>query len=589
MSKGLFHYKVLCQKFTLITTGVIALVLLSSALSSIYYLSRWKEAFRADSAKAVGAAETRLQNDISLIDTQMSRIYDSSELMSDLRALLNSRSQGEYFERRLLNSTGSHNRIRSFPEELGNFLLRNNTLIRHVTVNGEDTCNWVGMDGRRLLTGFNICGEEPPAPDFSGCIEIQYTVYDPEFNFAPIGILGFWFDLPAMLSSGFPHNTGWFVFSDADERLLYISDGSGANREITNDVKRLEKSEETLPGTPFNRLYVVGNSFLQSQYRVYTCVGESALAWENAGAIVFTFAVFILLGIAFVFFSYYNLNDDARFLDGILGTIGAVKRGDFSAAKENICARNNEYGMIASELNEMSRELQEHIIAEMQLKIKQQDAEMRVLQHQINPHFLYNTLEVIRAHSLAENDSGASDAIANLGAIYRSVIKSEGGSTIGSELELLKKYLKLMLYRYPNNFFSQTAVDKELLSVPTVKFWMQPIAENFFFHGFNNDIEYNLFVVSGQQKKNGYLLEFVDNGATLSEEKLTQLNTSLLHDDGKPGTSIGLSNVYARLRYFYGERFTMKVENNPESGVRIVVYIPEKEGGTDGVYPVDRG
>lgn len=216
---------------------------------------------------------------------------------------------------------------------------------------------------------------------------------------------------------------------------------------------------------------------------------------------------------------------------------------------------------------------------EYMLKLKQQETEMKALQHEINPHFLYNTLEIIRSFTLMNRAADTADAIAALGGLYRGIVKNENIITIASELALLEKYLEIMEFKYPDNFYYQFNVDETLLYLPTVKFWMQPLAENFFVHGFNSDNDFNLLVINGRKKENGFVLEVVDNGRWIPEERLAEIRRSLSIKKDNRLESIGLRNVYTRLHFVYGKGFTMEIANNEEAGVKISVMISKEAMG----------
>jgi sensor histidine kinase YesM len=185
-------------------------------------------------------------------------------------------------------------------------------------------------------------------------------------------------------------------------------------------------------------------------------------------------------------------------------------------------------------------------------------------------------LEVIRSTALVHQNEPTADAIATLGALYREIVKKENIISIGSELELLRKYLQIMEFKYPEHFIYQIDVEDSILSLPTVKFWMQPLAENFFVHGFNINKEFNLFIVSGWEDEDYYRLDFIDNGVRIDEERLTAIRRILSNNNDHASKSIGLYNVYARLHFFYQEDFSISIENNDEAGVKISVQISKR-------------
>ena len=120
-----------------------------------------------------------------------------------------------------------------------------------------------------------------------------------------------------------------------------------------------------------------------------------------------------------------------------------------------------------------------------------------------------------------------------------------------------------------------------------MNFWLQPLAENFFTHGFDRESEYNLLIVSGYQQNGGARIELIDNGRGVSARRLEEIRKNMYEGNDEPEADIGLRNVYMRLNYFYKEGFEMDIGNNPEGGFFISIFIPGKV--VEDVHPDDRG
>ncbi|WMT42137.1 histidine kinase [Paenibacillus sp. D2_2] len=351
----------------------------------------------------------------------------------------------------------------------------------------------------------------------------------------------------------------------------------GANRHIEELARQAVadgRSQGYLSRGGVNGVFFITFSSTKFDYKFVSLVDLGAIIRDKSGVLLTVFLIVLSAMISVLMLIVHNLRDDAKFLHHIIHSMGRVKTADFTP-ETPARYRRNEYGMIARELEDMVRQLDKYIRTEYLLKLKQQETEMKALQNQINPHFLYNTLEAIRSSALVNYDVDTADAIATLGALYRDMVKHENIITIGKEMSLLQEYLKIMEFKYPDRFYYQFNVDKTLLSLPTVKFWMQPLAENFFGHGFNPSNEFNLLVINGWEVEKHFVLEIVDNGKWISEERLNQIRNTLFHTDEAPVESIGLHNVYTRLHFFYGEGFAMRIENNEEAGVKISVIIPK--------------
>ncbi len=200
---------------------------------------------------------------------------------------------------------------------------------------------------------------------------------------------------------------------------------------------------------------------------------------------------------------------------------------------------------------------------------------MQMLSAQLNPHFLYNTLERIRLRALLESNPAVAEAIADLGLLYRNIVKTEPVITLQKELDITRQYLDLMSFLYEDQFLYHLDVPEEIMDISTPKIWMQPIVENFFKHNFQHDSSLKVIVISGERLNGGIRLKFFDNCGKISDEQLLQLNQLFTdQEDGEEtSTGIGLQNVYSRLRLFYGSRLEMRIENNKPAGVCIQILL----------------
>lgn len=356
--------------------------------------------------------------------------------------------------------------------------------------------------------------------------------------------------------------------------LYYLP--SNRQDELADTFNELYQSKEAtgvISRGLFYRIYYF-TSTSQYGYKLISMVDTQTIFQQNAGLFLLVIIGSLLIFVVMTFLISVRMNQDAHYLNRIIDAIQMAKSGRFSNIE--LGGRKDEYGVIAQEFNDMSAQLEQYIRKEYVLKLKQQDAEMKALQHQINPHFLYNTLEIIRSCALVNQDEKVADAIYNLGAMYRDIVKSEAVITIDKELDILNKYLKIMEFKYSENFYYQIDIVPEVRALETVKLWMQPLVENFFVHGFDKNSEFNLLLISGRVEENRYVIELMNNGSFIEEDKLLEINSRLLEGKEPVGNNIGIQNVYHRLRHFYGETLQMKIDNNDEAGITVTVHIYKK-------------
>jgi len=568
--------KIYRGKFIAYTVFVVTLGLALGILTCAILLYQWIENARTEAVSAFARIENELQYDADRIEAYMQRIYSNNRLMTDARYFLGNSAEG-YLTNRLKNSHFNEPLV-SFPDDMKAFLYSSGQGdITQISLHTASRGNAVRFDS----SGNDSFAFRLPNTDETFRESIQKGfVYrkklsDPNQISRQIGEFRFLISSEQLFKkiNGYKLDTAAAV--SASGEVYMISGGNGHAGELVLRAAEDGRNSGYLSLGGLKSTYFMAFSSAKFDFRFVVLVDLPMLMRQNTGIIAAVLFIILLAMISVLLIIVYNLRDDARFLQRIIYSIKRVKTADFTS-NSPARYRRNEYGMIARELDDMVLQLDKHIRTEYLLKLKQQETEMKALQHQINPHFLYNTLEAIRSTALVNRDIDTADAIATLGALYRDIVKKENIISIGSELELLQKYLKIMEFKFPGRFYYQLNVDAELLALSTVKFWMQPLAENFFVHGFNPGNEFNLLVVNGWETDERYVLEFVDNGKGISKERLEEVRRNLSSRDDAPVRSIGLRNVYTRLHFFYGEGFSMEIANNEEAGVKITVMIAKE-------------
>ncbi|KOP65479.1 histidine kinase [Bacillus sp. FJAT-18019] len=568
--------KIYRSKFIAYTVFVVSLGLALGTLTCAVMLYQWIENVRSDAVSAFARIENELQLDADRIEAYMQRIYSNNRLMTDARYFLGNSAEG-YLTSRLQDSHFTEPLV-SFPDDLKAFLYGSvQGVISQISLHTESQGNMIRFDS----SGNGSFAFRLPNTDeaFRETIQKGFVyrkkLSDPNQISRQIGEFRFLVSSEQLFKKIDSYKLDTAAAVSTSGEVYMISDGNRHAEGLVLQAAEDGRNSGYLSLSGLKNVHFFTFSSTKFDYKFVVLVDLPLLIRQNASIIAVVLFIILMSMISVLLIIVYNLRDDARFLQRIIYSIKRVKTADFTS-NSPARYRQNEYGMIARELDDMILQLDKHIRTEYLLKLKQQETEMKALQHQINPHFLYNTLEAIRSTALVNRDVDTADAIATLGALYRDIVKKENIITIGSELELLQKYLKIMELKYPGRFYYQLNVDETLLSLSTVKFWMQPLAENFFVHGFNPGNEFNLLVVNGWETDEHYVLEFVDNGKGISDTRLEEVRQNLSSLDDAPARSIGLHNVYIRLHFFYGEGFSMEIANNEEAGVKITVMIAKE-------------
>lgn len=568
-----WQIKIYRSKFIAYMVFVVTIGLALGIMTCAVLMYQWIEGARSEAVSAFGRIENELQYDTDRIEAYMQRIYSNDRLMKDVRYFLGNTAEG-YLTNRLEYSMYNEPLV-SFPEDMRAFLYSSmKGDLTQVSLHTETDSNMVRFDENGNASfRFNVSNKDEI---FREKLEKGFVyrkkLSDPNQISRQIGEFRYLIGSEPLFRKvqGYKLDIAAAVSASGDVYMISGMDHGTKEMILRATEEKRNSGYSSLGGT--RNVFFMTFSSTKFDYRFVILVDLSHLIRQKAGILITVVAIVLLAMISVLMLIVYNMRDDARFLKQIIHSIKRVKTADFTSSSP-ARYRRNEYGMIARELDDMVHELDKHIRTEYLLKLKQQETEMKALQHQINPHFLYNTLESIRSTALQHRDMDTADAIATLGSLYRDIVHKDNLISIGEELELLQKFLSIMELKYPGRFYYQINVDEALLSILTVKFWMQPLAENFFVHGFNPSSEFNLLVVNGWEEDKRYVLEFVDNGKWIPEARLEEVRQNLYCKEETPVRSIGLRNVYTRLHFFYGEGFSMDIENNEEAGVKITVMI----------------
>jgi two-component system, sensor histidine kinase YesM len=217
-------------------------------------------------------------------------------------------------------------------------------------------------------------------------------------------------------------------------------------------------------------------------------------------------------------------------------------------------------------------------------KIKEQEnlkkAELRALQAQINPHFLYNTLDTIIWMAESKKTDQVVKIVSALSDFFRiSLSKGMDWITIGEEVERIRSYLTIQKMRYQDILDFKIEVDEDVSEHTILKLVLQPLVENALYHGIKNKRQGGTIIVRARRKsKDEVLLEVEDNGIGFTPEKLAQLRTDLEDDSGdiKLESGFGLGNVNKRIRLYYGKPYGLSVKSEYTTGTCVTLVIPTK-------------
>jgi len=283
-------------------------------------------------------------------------------------------------------------------------------------------------------------------------------------------------------------------------------------------------------------------------------------------------------------------------LKDVLSRIKEIRKGNLTARP--IKEHHDEVGIISRSLNQMSEQLDEYIKREFVLELRRKDSELKqkttelyALQSQINPHFLYNTLEAIRMKALKSGDAEVGQMIKILAKLFRSSIKDEMIVTVREEMNYCQSLLELYSIRFQGRLEIEFDVEDGILDFGVFRHMLQPIIENSIAHGINLGKARNLITVQGRKSGEFITISVTDNGEGIDKDKLAGITEQLKRPKVYGARSIGLLNVEARIKLIFGDECGIHIMSEKGWGteVKVTVLARSKEELQEHVQDSDRG
>ncbi len=235
---------------------------------------------------------------------------------------------------------------------------------------------------------------------------------------------------------------------------------------------------------------------------------------------------------------------------------------------------NDEFGYLYEQFNAMSRKLQELVHEVYEEKIRSQRSELKQLQSQINPHFLYNSYFVLHRVAQMHDVDTVIRLTRHLGEYFRYITRNGFDDiSLGQEYRHTKSYIEIQTMRYSRRIKTVCAeLPEECRDIPVPKLILQPILENAYEHGLKDKASDGIVNISITLKDHAVYLSVEDNGEDLKDEHLLQLNSEL--QQGMNLETTGMLNVHRRLQLKYGKPYGLAVDRSPLGGLRVVYAIP---------------
>ena len=528
-----FRYKVFRQRLLFAIAAILLIAVLVSIICYYFLRSEWLSQAQNRGIQISRTIEQNLQREEDLLTLQINNAYASAQLIDDIEQIFGGVTFDEYLSGRLARSRRTRLPIRSFPEYIRTYIRRHQSALYKIVFHGESHTHVMYFGTGEIIYDFNVPDGDPAIKmNIEKGFLIKRPIYNPSSGYEHIGDISFHFHTDEILSGIDGAGLALSALQDYSGNFYYLNDDSHKIRLLTEKIANLDYNSGSVRVSLFNHLHFTKQDSDRYYYQIINGIDDRTMIIENL-------IIVLALSVAVLILSVVSI---LLFANKI--------RYDYS---------------------------------EFELKIRQKQTEIHALQNQINPHFLYNTLEAISSQALLNNDMPTADAIAALGSLFRDIVNMPSQISLKDEMRILETYLKIMKAKNEGNFYYQINLDSGLEDFQTLKFWMQPLAENFFKHGFDQTMPYNLLIVHGYMDKSTVCVDIINNGRAIPQDRLASINEDMRRPDESDG-NIGIKNVYNRLSFFYGDSLSLTVSNNEEGGVVIRMRV---EGGGVNVQLTD--
>lgn len=322
--------------------------------------------------------------------------------------------------------------------------------------------------------------------------------------------------------------------------------------------------------TPYMNWYLVKQT---PDNHLYAAANKTALLNMWVGAAFLAIAVLATLIISF------------RFTKPLLALIGYVNKIDSGNLNVQIEIQSkDEIGLLAKRFRSMMQTINNLILKEYRLELANKTMQLRALQAQVNPHFLYNALQSVGTVALQQGNKNVYGLVASLGKMMRYQMNLSGDDVdLSQELDYVQAYLDLQKERFDKSLEVILMIDERTRGLRMPKMILQPLVENFFKHGFAPSERPAQIIIASSLGEEGDLTIVVsDNGVGLSDERLAELNAELSKENDMEETDaagIGLRNVLSRLRLFFAADASLSIARLRPHGFSVTLHIPHPKEG----------
>ena len=362
---------------------------------------------------------------------------------------------------------------------------------------------------------------------------------------------------------------------DQEGNVLFDSAGEDAGKPFDGSQYGIRNIDEAASGGD----YVVNTEVSdRTGYRFISIVNRDVIRREAGSIRRSMYGILaVCLALALVISTLSARHFSGR-INQLVEKMRDLEPGEMAVSTE--VRSHDEIGYLEQSFNSMVTRLDKHIQTAYVYQLETKTAELKALQAQINPHFLFNTLESIRFNALEHQDADTARMIHLLGNLFRWNIQSGGLFVeLRQEINYAETFIELQKLRYADAFDFETDVPQKLLGLGVPKFILQPLVENAIKHGQRGVSSGGIISITAREAPEGTLMIAVeDNGHGMDAEQVRRIREGLDRPETETDDhySIGLSNVHQRIRILFGDAYGLDIQSEPEVKTVVSIRMPAR-------------
>ncbi len=378
---------------------------------------------------------------------------------------------------------------------------------------------------------------------------------------------------------------------DQEGNIMYESKESPLYHSVSSELKYLD-SEQLTVSTDSGEYDVYSAKSEKTGWYIVGCTNTLEMTKNTEKIRSATLCIVIGMVILTVAVLYLLISKNFRLIEKLKEGMLEIRRGNYDIEVQG--SSNDEIGELCGVFNSMCSKLNYLINTvnileneKKEIQLKKIKEELNFLQAQINPHFIYNTLESISMMAELNDDEDAQLMSSSLGRLLRiSINRGQEMVSVREEIEHVKCYLAIQKIRYEDRFEAEFNIQEEILECKIPKLILQPLVENAIYHGIEPLSSRGLIRIKGYHNEKYLIFEIHDNGIGIDRQEVDRLNAKLADgSDGEPyeTRSIGLSNVDRRIKLYYGNnRYGLIIRSEKGKGTEVCVTLPYEGGKNNG-------